>query len=170
MIQKCSYLNVLEVFFVEPNTIHFIKEIGKRIDLAPTSVRNNIKDLLSQNLIKIKKSRPFDGFTADRENENFIFYKKIYNLYILRELSVFLAEAYFPQVMSVYGSYCRGEDIEKSDIDIFILSKSKKEVDLKKFEDRLKRKIHLFITDDLNKIEDKLLKKIQNGTILYGGF
>jgi len=31
MIQKCSLLKVLEVFFVEPTTIHFIRRISKEI-------------------------------------------------------------------------------------------------------------------------------------------
>jgi DNA-binding MarR family transcriptional regulator len=46
MVQKCSLIKVSEVFFAEPTTTHFIKEISKKINLAPTSVRKNIKDLL----------------------------------------------------------------------------------------------------------------------------
>ena len=61
MEQKCSYMKVLEVFFREPTTIHFIKSIAKEINLAHTSVRNHIHELLKVGLIKKKASRPFDA-------------------------------------------------------------------------------------------------------------
>ena len=77
MIQKCSYIKVLEVFFKEPTKIHFIREISKSISLAQTSVRNHIKELEKENLIIKKESRPFNGFVANRENEKFLFYKQI---------------------------------------------------------------------------------------------
>jgi predicted nucleotidyltransferase len=170
MFQKCSLLQVFEVFFVEPTTIHFVKEISKRIKLAPTSVRVHIKWLLKQNLIKRKKAKPFAGYVANRESEDFIFYKRVYNLYSLKELANFLFSAFYPKVLVVYGSYALGEDVEGSDLDIFVLSKIKKELDVSKFEKQLKRKIHLLLIDNLNKLDRALLKKIYNGIVLYGGF
>ena len=170
MEQKCSYLKVLEVFFIEPNTVHFIKEISKKIKLAPTSVRNYIKDLLARNLIKKKKAKPFDGFMANRENEDFIFYKRVYNLYSLNDLNKFLIKNLWPKVIVVFGSYARGEDIEESDIDILIISKVKKDINLEKFEKKLKRKINLIIVDRLNKLDKNIIKKIYAGIVLYGGF
>jgi predicted nucleotidyltransferase len=170
MFQKCSPLRVFEVFSIEPTTIHFVKEISKRIKLAPTSVRAHIKWLLNQNLIKRKKAKPFAGYVANRENEEFIFYKRIYNLCSLKELTDFLVSTFYPKVLVVYGSYALGEDVEGSDLDIFALSKTKKEVDLKKFELKLKRRVHLLIIDNLNKLDRSLLKKIYNGIVLYGGF
>jgi len=170
MVQKCSFLRVLEVFFVEPTTIHFVKGISKSIKLAPTSVRNHINDLLKEKLIKRKKAKPFAGFIANRESEDFIFYKRAYNLYSLKELSNFLISKYYPKLLVVYGSYALGEDIEGSDLDIFVLSKTKKEVSLEKIEKKLKRGIHLFVIDDLKKLDKNLLKKLYNGIVLYGGF
>jgi predicted nucleotidyltransferase len=170
MVQKCSLLKVLEVFFIEPTTIHFIKEISKRIKLAPTSVRNYIKELLEDDLIKRKKAKPFNGFVGNRENDNFIFYKRVYNLYSLKELTDFLVSSYYPKLIAVYGSYSLGEDVENSDIDIFILTKTKKDVDLKEFEMKLNKKIHPLITKDLEKLDPKIRRKLWNGIVLYGGF
>ena len=170
MVQKCSYLRVLEIFFKEPITIHFIKEISKRITLAPTSVRNHLAELLKQNLILKKKSKPFDGFAANRENDDFIFYKRAYNLYSLKELSDFLVQSYYPKLIVLFGSYSKGEDIESSDIDIFILTKTKKDIELGIFEKKLKRKINLMMLDDFDKLDENIKKKIWNGITLYGGF
>ena len=170
MVQKSSFLSVLGVFFVEPTSILFIKEISKRIDLAPPSVRNSIKELLRLNLIKKKNSKPFDGFIANRENEDFIFYKRVYNLYSLKELSNSLVSEYYPRLLAVFGSYSIGEDVESSDIDIFILSKTKNEINLEKFEKKLKRKINIMMVDNFEKIDAPLKKKIFNGIVLHGGF
>jgi predicted nucleotidyltransferase len=163
-------MQVLEVFFIEPTTIHFVKEIGRRINLAPTSVRNHIKELMTSSLIKKKKAKPFDGFIGNRKNDDFIFYKRVYNLYSLKKLTDFLVSSYYPKLVVVYGSYSLGEDVENSDIDILILTKTKGEINLKEFETKLKRKIHLLIIDDLKKIDTKLKKRIWNGMVLYGGF
>ena len=170
MIQKCNYLRVLEVFFIEPTMIHFIKEISKKIALAPVSVRNYIEDLENENLIRKKEAKPFNGFVANRESEKFTFYKKVYNIYTLRELTEFLVSEYYPKVIIVFGSYSRGEDVESSDIDLFLLSKSKKDVELKIFEKKLHREIHVIAVNDVKKLDNKLIKKIYGGVTLYGSF
>ena len=170
MVQKCTYLKVLEMFFIEPTRIHFIKEISKRIDLSPTSVRNHMRELLSQKLIKIKRNKPFDGFVANRENDDFIFYKRIYNLYSLKELTRYLVNLYWPKIIVLFGSYSRGEDIEESDIDLLVITKVKKEPDLKRFEKKLKRKINLLVIDRIERLDENIRKKIYNGIVLHGGF
>ncbi len=168
MIQKCSLLRVLEVFFTEPTNIHFIKEISKRIDLAPTSVRKNIGFLLKKGLIKRKEAKPFNGFVANRENDDFILYKRLYNVYSLKTLTKFLTEFYFPKAIILFGSASRGEDIETSDIDIVVVSKTKKAVELGTFEKNIQRKIHVIIVDNIDEFDKSIRNKVINGVILYG--
>lgn len=169
MIQKCSLFAVLEVFFKEPTTIHFIREIGRKVDLAQTSIRNYIQELEKNNLIIKKKSKPFDGFIANRDNERFIFYKQVYNFYSLYELRELIVKSIYPKTIIVFGSYARGEDIEESDIDIVILSKVKKEINLKKFEKLLNRKINVTFIDNFNKLDASLRINVLNGWMIYGG-
>jgi len=168
MIQKCSLLGVLEVFFREPTTIHFIREIGKKINLAPTSVKNNINELLKIGLIMEKESKPFNGYVANRENEMFLFYKKSYNLFSLYEFKEKLIEILHPKTIVIFGSYSLGEDIENSDIDVLIISKIKEDIDLKHYEKKLSRKINYIIVNNLDKIDKKIQKKVINGFTIYG--
>ena len=168
MIQKCSLLETLKVFFIEPTTIHFIREIGKKIKLAPTSVRKNIKDLVKEKLIIKKKSKPFDGFVADRDNDKFIFYKRVYNLYTLENIKEKLVRKLYPKSIIIFGSYSLGEDVETSDIDVLIISKIKKDIELEKVEKLLKRKINIMIVDNLSRLDKNIQKKVINGIILYG--
>jgi len=170
MIQKCSIINVLEVFFREPTNIHFIREISKKINLAPTSVKNNLNELLNSKLILKKESRPFNGFVANRENEKFLFYKRAYNLYASYNLKKEIIEILHPKAIIIFGSYSIGEDIETSDIDILIISHAKKELNFEKFEESLGRKINVINVSNLNKLDENIQKKVMNGVVLHGGF
>jgi predicted nucleotidyltransferase len=168
MKQKYSDLRVLELFFKKPTTIHFIREISREINLATTSVKKIIDNLIKQELIKPRISKPFNGYIANRDNDFFIFYKRFHNLLGLYELKDKLIEFLSPKSITLFGSYSRGEDIEESDIDILIISKIKKEINLSNLENKLKRKINIMIIDDLKKLDSIMIKKIYNGINLYG--
>ena len=67
----------------------------------------------------------------------------------------------------LFGSFAKGEDIEDSDIDLYIETLSKKNIDLEKFEKLLKRKIQIFRHKNLNEISNPhLANNIINGIIL----
>jgi len=168
MIQKCGYMKTLEVFFREPTSLHFIRSISKKINLAQTSVRNHVKFLLENQMIIEKKSIPFGGYIANRENTNFIFYKMIYNLASLKLLKDFLVENFYPKGIILFGSYLRGEDLESSDIDLFVLSNTKNNLNLISFEKSLGRKINILFSDSLSKLDKKIQNKIKQGFILEG--
>jgi len=168
MIQQCSHMAVLEVFFKEPTSIHFIREIGRRIQLAQTSVRNHIRDLEKDKLIVTKNAKPFNGFVANRENEDFLFYKQAYNFYSLLELRKTIVNALHPKAIIVFGSYSRGEDIEESDIDIVVITKIKKEIEIKNLEKKMDRKINLIFKESLEKLEEPIKDNVLNGWVIYG--
>ena len=170
MIQKCSLGRVFRIFVDEPLKIHYIKEISKKINLAPTSVKKHIGELKKQELIIKKQGERFFGFIANRDNDNFIFYKKIFNLINLKESGLLshIIKNLYPQTIVLYGSYLQGEDVEKSDIDLLIISKSKKILKTEKFEKTLQRKIHIIIESKLNKLPKELQSEIINGLVLYG--
>ena len=168
MIQKCSYFAVLEVFFKEPKSIHFIREIGRKVQLAQTSVRNHIKDLEKNKLIVAKKANPFDGFVSNRDNEEFLFYKQAYNFYSLLELKKLIIKELYPKAIIIFGSYARGEDVEESDIDIVVITKVKKDIETKKLEKIMGRKISIMYKESLEKIEEPIKSNILNGWVIYG--
>ncbi len=168
MIQKYSDLRVLEVFFKEPTATHFIREISREIKLSPPSVKIMIDNLIKSELIISKKSKPFNGYVANRDNEDFLFYKRAYNLMSLYNLKKMIVEAIHPKSIILFGSYSRGEDIETSDIDILIISKVKKDLNLETIEKKLKRKINIMIVEDIKDLEKSIIKKIHNGIVLSG--
>jgi len=167
---KSSLWNVFEIFTTEPTKIHYIKEIARKINLAPTSVRKHLEKLEKEELIIKEKGDLFQGFKANRDNNNFLFYKKISNLTKIKESGLldYLINSLYPQTIVLYGSYLRGEDIEESDLDFFIMSKTKKTLETEKFEKTLKRTIHIIIDKDLKKLKPELKSEIINGLTLHG--
>lgn len=170
MIQKCSLISVAGVFFKEPTKVHFIKEISKKIKLAPTSVRKHIQDLKKEGLIMDKETIPFKGVVANLDSSKFVFYKKAFNLFSIFELREKIINFLAPSAIILFGSYSRGEDTEESDIDLIVIMKTKKEIDLKKFEEFLGRRIHLTYVNSLEKLDKNVKENAKRGAILYGGY
>ena len=79
----------------------------------------------------------------------------------------FLSDAFVPDAIVLFGSASRGEDIEGSDIDLFLVAKER-EINLRKFEKKLKRKISLHFEDSVSKVPKELMNNIINGIVVYG--
>lgn len=172
MLQNYRTYRVLKVFFDFPLKKFSLKEISLLSKLSHPSLKPELSNLIKseflQKHIEIRGKRSFPLYFAS-ENEEFKKIKKLSNEYelIYSGIIEFLKSKMMPNSIIVFGSYSRGEDLEESDIDLFVESEIK-EIDLKKFEKKLKRKINLTFKEDLNKLDKNLLINIINGKILYG--
>jgi predicted nucleotidyltransferase len=159
---------VLRVFFDNPAKKFHIREIARITKLNPNTVLNILRTLEKGTLIKKTKMKHIVEVSANI-NEEFKNEKRINNLSRLYESGIieFLVNEFHPEAISVVGSYSTGEDIENSDIDLVIISKIEKELNLSKFERFFNRKIHLIITGYKSMSEEFYLNLI-NGIILDG--
>ncbi|MEK6940702.1 MAG: nucleotidyltransferase domain-containing protein [Nanoarchaeota archaeon] len=172
MLQISSIQTTLTVFFNNPIGSFTLKDISKESKLAHTSTKQNLKNLISLGLIeqKIEKKgqRKFPVYKATR-NKQFIKYKRIYNLTQLEESGIinYIEEKLLPKSIVIFGSYQRGEDVEESDIDLFVEAK-KEYLNLQPFEKKLKRKIELHFNEKFTNYPAELKNNIINGIIIYG--
>jgi predicted nucleotidyltransferase len=173
MLQNYSRWLVLKVFFDDPTPEggFQLREIGRKVGLAPTSVKRHLDALAKEGLITKAKHRiyGYPVFTANRDSERFGFYKKIDALVSIRESGLldYLSDKCMPDAIVLFGSAARGEDLKGSDIDIFLLTGEKK-LSLEHYEKTLKRKISLFFGEDFNKLSKELRNNIINGIVLKG--
>ena len=93
----------------------------------------------------------------------------VYNLYSVIESNLidFIEEKLMPKSIVLFGSYQRGEDIESSDIDIFVECKKEK-LDIKKFEKKFERKIEFHFRENFTSLPNELKNNIINGIVLSG--
>ncbi len=174
MLKKDNTLKVLEVFFDDPlpSGIGFqLREISRKINLAPKSVKNYLDELETENLIVKKKHRihQYPVYYANRENEYFRYLKRINTLRSIQESGLlnFLNETCMPDAIILFGSGSKGEDIKDSDIDIYLQCAEKK-IDLSRYEKELKRRINLFFERNFDKLSEELKRNIINGDKLKG--
>lgn len=173
MLQKCSIFKVAGIFFDEPTKAHYLAEISNKVGLAHTSIKKHLLQLEKLSIIKEslekKGKRNFPVYKADLESERYKKYKKINNIIQIEESGLidFLKERLMPKSIVLFGSYSRGEDIEDSDIDLFIECE-KEEIDVGKFEKQLNKKIELHFKEDFKKYAKELKNNIVNGIVLYG--
>ena len=79
----------------------------------------------------------------------------------------YIYDSCLPNVIILFGSASKGEDLDESDIDLFVLSREKK-LDFTKYEKLLNREIALFFEENFSKLSPELKNNILNGIILKG--
>lgn len=173
MLQKNSILRTVEVFFINPNTEHYLIDISRNIKLAHTSVKKNLNTLVKQGIIKevVKKrgKRKFPFYKANSDNKIFKRYKMIYNISSILESGLidFIEKKLNPKSIVLFGSYRRGEDTEDSDIDLFVEC-GEEQLDIRIFEKKLRRKIQLHLKENFTLYPKELKNNIINGIVLDG--
>ena len=158
---------IMELLFNFPNGNFHIREISRKIKVSPSAILRAVKLLEKENIIVSNKKFLFN-IRANLSNSRFKNLKRAYNLDSIYSSGLFdyLYENFSLSAIILFGSYSRGEDIERSDIDIAIEAKDK-EIELEDYEKKLNRKIN---TEFINfgKISKELRDSIINGIVLSG--
>lgn len=169
MLDKYNRYKLLKLFLDSPTESFRLREISRLTNLSPPSVMVYLKEFEKNGLIRkqIKRNVPF--YTAIRDKTSFILYKKLSILFELNNIGLvdYIWDKISPEAIVLYGSFSRGESLENSDIDLFILGKEGK-LDLDDYENKLRKKIHLLFKESLKEIPNELKNNIFNGIILRG--
>ncbi len=146
-----------------------MREISRNTKISQPSVINHLKALIKEELIIRENKGIYPTYIANRDNEKFKIYKKINTILRLYETKLidYINDNCFPRVIILFGSASIGEDTEKSDIDIYVDSKTK-ELKLEKYEKIMKRKINILYEENFNKISEELKNNLVNGIIVKG--
>lgn len=158
-------------FFLNPTIKLRVREIERKLKLSLPSVIRYCKELEMEGILMKKKIGDVVFYTTDKTNKKYLLEKKIFNLRQLYNsglINHLKQELSNPSII-VFGSYSKGEDIEKSDIDLYLETLSKKNIKLEKFEKKLKRTIQVFKHKDITEIKNlHLSNNIINGILLNG--
>ena len=162
---------ILELFFKFPLKNFYLREISRETNIAMTSVKRYMGELIKEKLIVKISGGIYPTFKSNRDSDDgiFRFYKKlniIEKLYTSGLLS-FINDKCNPKCIILFGSSSRGEDIKGSDIDLFVQS-SEIKLDLSKFEKNFGRKINLFFESNFSRLNKELKNNILNGIVLSG--
>ena len=168
---------IFEFFIQEPGKEFYVRELSRKVKKSPTTVSKFLKCLEKQKLIKSENKFNHLIFKANQESELFKIKKLEYNLSLLNESGLldFLKEEYLPDAIVLFGSFAKSENDLRSDVDLLVVSSDKKEIDLSKYERKIRNKVQLFIhsrkeIDELKKKNSELVNSWINGIVLFGFF
>jgi len=147
------------------------REISQILKVSPTAIMNSIPQLKKSELIVIKKTKTINFISFNRDNKRAIELKIIENLknIYISELFNYLEIALAGSTIILFGSYSKGEDTNSSDIDIAVIGRKDKLLDLDMYEKTLNRKININFYDNWKDIQKYLRNNILNGIVLIGG-
>ncbi len=160
-----------EYFFLNPTSKLRVRQIERELKLPLPSIIRYVKELVKEEILQILDVSGVKFYTSNRSSFSYLLEKKLFNLKTIYR-SGLLGELITKSnnaTIVLFGSYSRGEDIETSDIDLYIEDTNILEKEFLKFEKKLNRKIQLFKYRNIKIIENKeLTNNIINGIILNG--
>jgi len=162
-------IKIMKLFFEEPSRNFQIREISRLTKIAVTSVKNYLKELQKEKLIKKDKKTLYPSYVSNQQNRLFKVYKQQFIILKLYSTGLidYLEDELHPRCIILFGSVRKGDYNKNSDIDIFIQS-NRKSIDLTRFNKILKHKIILFFEENINKLSKELFNNIINGIKLSG--
>jgi predicted nucleotidyltransferase len=163
-----NIINNLRPFFEDCYRRINVREYSRLMKISPPTASKMLLEFKKEELLQEEKDRNYLFYYSNKNSSIFIALSRIYWRIELEKLTNFLNENLTNPTIILFGSLSKTETKEDSDIDICIIG-HKKELNLKNFENLLKRNIQLFFFSSIKDIKNKeLANNIINGYILEG--
>ena len=172
MIEKSTVQRVLEIFFDNPSREFHLRELSRLLKLSMPTIISTTDKLVKEKLIIKEKGKVITKVMANRGYIDFARLKRLHNLELIYKsgIIIHLSESYNqPKAIILFGSFSRGEEIEKSDIDIAVLTNKRLNLDLSKYENILKKAVSVHEVS-LDKISGEFRANLLNGIVLEGSW
>jgi predicted nucleotidyltransferase len=164
---------ILRLLFVNSGRELNALNIAKSLSVSQPAVSKSLPLLIKENYILAEKDKGSGRYSIKLNQENHIAMqlKMVDNLKLIYEsgFADFLEKEFAGATIILFGSYSRGEDTIHSDLDIAIIGRKDKLLDLRKFEEILEREININFYESFKDIHKNLKENLFNGIVLYGG-
>jgi len=127
LYQKIIQLSVLELFIKNPYEEYYLREASRILNISPMTTKRAFDLLVQERLLVREEFKNQILYRANMESAAFKHLKVAYNLSWLEKIDVvdYLKENLAGlSSLVLYGSYAKGENDEKSDIDLLAISSS----------------------------------------------
>ena len=155
---------ILNVLFENNQTNFTVRNISNLSKVPRSTVQRILENMRKERIIDKENKLIVSTYTRIKKINFFI--EKI----VLSGLVDFLIEKLNPSCIIVFGSFSKGDYVKESDIDLFVETSVKNNIDLSTFERKLRHKIDLFVESDVKNLQINLRNNVINGIKLYGEF
>ena len=149
------------------------RALAARLKVTPAAVSKALPGLEERGLILVKKQGAMNlkEVELNRDDHHVVQLKRIENVREIYGSGLLdaLAERYAGSTIVLIGSYARGEDTVRSDIDLVIIGSKEKAVDLQVFEKMLERPVRITYVRSLSSLSPEFRESVINGIVLEGG-
>ena len=147
MFEEYAGQKVLALFFEQPFVQFHLRGVAKECAVSPPTARTQLGKFAREGLVERTKRANLVLFKANTESVRFKLLKVAYFLQKFEKSGVLpcIQSQLQPLSIVLFGSTARGEDSLQSDVDLLVISKSKKCLDLGAFEKKLKREINYHV-------------------------
>ncbi len=164
---------IVRLLFVKAGVTLNQRQIANFLNVTQPAVMKALPALEKENLIKAYKDKGTKRWSIqlNRDHHKVMQLKRADNLRQIYEstLADFLEKEFAGATIILFGSYSRGEDIINSDIDIAVIGRKDKSIDMVNYEKLLERKININFYNSLKNVHRNLKENICNGIVLAGG-
>lgn len=146
-----------------------VRQMEREMRLPLPSVIRYCKELEKEGILKKESISGVSTYSADRNSKKFLVAKRLFNIKLIFDSGLidYIVKEYFNPVIVLFGSYSKGEDIENSDIDLYVETPKKHKFNLQKFEKILRRRIQVFNYKNISEVSNRhLANNIINGVTL----
>lgn len=154
---------IIEVLAENQNRTMNIRGLSKLTNTPRSTLQRYLSQLRKLKIIDKDNKVIINNYTKFLKSS--IIIKRIFTSGLIE----YLEEKLVPSAIILFGSARKGEYTKESDIDLFIeTTKKEYDLELRKYERRLKHKIQLFTEPDINKLPNELFNNVLNGIKLTG--
>lgn len=165
---KSAIEKVKDVFFTSPTTQFHLRALARQAKLSAPATAAACKELTRIGVLKRTVTPPTITYAALHEEKPFRDEKRLWNIRLITESGLIeqLVTTTKPEAIVLFGSFSRGEDWERSDIDIALINPKKENPPVGEFERKLGKELQLLSISKRSSKE--LLNNITNGIVVYG--
>ncbi|MBS3145272.1 nucleotidyltransferase domain-containing protein [Candidatus Woesearchaeota archaeon] len=164
---------ILRLLFIRTGKQLNQNNIAKALNVSPAAVMKALPKIRDGNLINMSQDKESKRWAIElnTDNHRVMQIKRAENLKMIYEsgLADFLEKELPGSTIILFGSYSRGEDTIRSDIDIAVIGRKEKHINLDDFEKKLERNISINFYASFKEIHKNLKENLFNGIVLFGG-
>jgi len=164
---------ILRLMFVKAGIQLNQRQIARLLGVSAPAVMKALPRLKNDDLIQLKQDKETKRWEIklNRDNHKAVQLKRADNLKLIYEIGLadYLEKELAGATIILFGSYSLGEDAVNSDIDIAVVERKDKLLNLEEYAKKLNRAININFYDSWNAIHKDLKNNILNGILLHGG-
>ncbi len=164
---------ILRLLFIKAGKVLNQRQIANSLEVSSPAIMKALPGLEKEKFIKIQQDKETKRWSIElnRANHLVMQLKRADNLKLIYEtgLADFLEKEFAGAAIILFGSYSRGEDTVGSDLDLAVIGRKDKKIDLTKYEKDMERQININSYESFNNIHKHLKENLCNGIILVGG-